>query len=124
MYGLEVCKSLSLPQDFLDAAYEIRMKYHPESKSMLSLKTSQYNSKKIVNICEKCGKNPGKEVHHLQYQKDANNDGIIYNCDGVFHKNNLANLITLCENCHNEIHRKDTKLKKVKTTKGTQLKEV
>jgi len=124
MYGLEVCKSLSLPQDFLDAAYEIRMKYHPESKSILSLKTSQYNSKKIVNICEKCEKNPGKEVHHLQYQKDANNDGIIYNCDGVFHKNNLANLITLCEKCHNEIHRKDTKLKKVKTTKGTQLKEI
>ena len=124
MYGLEVCKSLSLPQDFLDAAYEIRMKYYPESKSILSLKTSQYNSKKIVNICEKCEKNPGKEVHHLQYQKDANNEGIIYNCDGVFHKNNLANLITLCENCHNEIHRKDTKLKKVKTTKGTQLKEI
>ena len=124
MYGLEVCKSLSLPQDFLDAAYEIRMKYHPESKSILSLKTSQYNSKKIVNLCEKCGKNQGKEVHHLQYQKDANNDGIIYNCDGVFHKNNLANLITLCESCHNEIHKKDTKLKKVKTTKGIQLKEV
>ena len=124
MYGLEVCKSLSLPQDFLDAAYEIRMKYYPESKSILSLKTSQYNSKKIINICEKCEKNPGKEVHHLQYQKDANNEGIIYNCDGVFHKNNLANLITLCENCHNEIHRKDTKLKKVKTTKGTQLKEI
>ena len=121
MYGLEVCKSLGLPQDFLDDAYEIRMKYHPENASILSLKTSHYNSKKVLGMCEKCGKNPGQEVHHLQYQKDANEDGIIFNSDGVFHKNNLANLLTLCEKCHDKIHQKDIKLKKVKTTKGIKL---
>ena len=124
MYGLEVCKSLSLPQDFLDAAYEIRMKYHPETQSILSLKTSHYNSKKIVGMCEQCGKNPGQEVHHLQYQKEADKDGIIYNSDGVFHKNNLANLMTLCESCHNQIHKTDVKLKKVKSTKGNKIKEI
>lgn len=124
MYGLEVCKSLSLPQDFLDAAYEIRMKYHPETSSILSLKTSRYNAKKIVGMCEKCGIRPGKEVHHMQYQKDANNNGLIVNCDGIMHKNNLANLLTICEECHDEIHRNNTKLKKVKTTKGTNLKEI
>jgi DNA mismatch repair protein MutS len=124
MYGLEVCKSLGLPQDFLDDAYEIRMKYHPENASILSLKTSHYNSKKVVGMCEKCGKNPGQEVHHLQYQKDANDDGIIFNSDGVFHKNNLANLMTLCEKCHDKIHKKDVKLKKVKTTKGIILQDI
>jgi DNA mismatch repair protein MutS len=124
MYGLEVCKSLNLPQDFLDAAYEIRMKYHPEGASILSLKTSRYNTKKIVGVCEKCGKNKGTEVHHLQYQKDANDNGVIINSDGILHKNNLANLLTLCESCHDEIHKKDTRLKKVKTTKGTKLKEI
>lgn len=125
MYGLEVCKSLSLPQDFLDAAYEIRMKYHPETNSILSLKTSRYNSKKIVGMCEKCGVRPGKEVHHMQYQKDANNSsGLIINFDGIMHKNNIANLLTICEECHDEIHRNNTKLKKVKTTKGTNLKTI
>jgi DNA mismatch repair protein MutS len=124
MYGLEVCKSLGLPQDFLDDAYEIRMKYHPENASILSLKTSHYNSKKVVGMCEKCGKNPGQEVHHLQYQKDANDDGIIFNSDGIFHKNNLANLMTLCEKCHDKIHKKDVKLKKVKTTKGIKLQDI
>jgi DNA mismatch repair protein MutS len=125
MYGLEVCKSLSLPQHFLDAAYEIRMKYHPETSSILSLKTSRYNSKKIVGMCEKCGIRPGKEVHHMQYQKDANNsNGLIINCDGIMHKNHVANLLTICEECHNEIHRNNTKLKKVKTTKGTNLQEI
>lgn len=125
MYGLEVCKSLSLPQDFLDAAYEIRMKYHPETNSILSLKTSRYNSKKIVGMCEKCGIRLGKEVHHMQYQKDADiNNGLIINCDGIMHKNNIANLLTICEECHDEIHRNNTKLKKVKTTKGTNLKTI
>jgi DNA mismatch repair protein MutS len=124
MYGLEVCKSLNLPQDFLDAAYEIRMKYNPENRSILSLKSSQYNAKKLVSICERCKKNPGKEVHHLSYQSDADKNGIIKTNDSVFHKNNLANLMTLCEDCHNDIHKKNEKLKKVKTTKGTRLKSV
>ena len=124
MYGLEVCKSLNLPQDFLDTAYEIRMKYQPENGSMLSLKTSQYNAKKIVNMCEKCNKNPGKEVHHLTYQKDADENGIIKTDDAIFHKNSLANLMTLCEDCHNDIHKKNEKLKKVKTTKGTRVKAI
>jgi len=124
MYGLEVCKSLGLPQDFLDKAYEIRMKYHPENASILSLKTSHYNAKKVVGMCEKCGKNPGQEVHHLQYQKYANDDGIIFNSDGSFHKNNLANLMTLCEKCHDKLHKTDSKLKKVKTTKGIKLQDI
>ena len=122
--GLEVCKSLSLPNDFLEAAYNIRMKYNPESASLLSLKTSHFNSKKIMSICEKCGKNMGTEVHHLQHQNDANNDGIIESADNVFHKNKLANLMTLCEGCHSDFHKKDVKHKRVKTTKGIQIREV
>jgi DNA mismatch repair protein MutS len=107
MYGLEVCKSLSLPYDFLENAYQIRSKYSPEYSSILGLKTSHYNAQKIVGTCEKCGINMGTEVHHLQHQADANDDGIIYNSDGVFHKNNLANLMTLCTKCHDEIHQND-----------------
>lgn len=123
MYGLEVCKSLNLPTEFLDAAYEIRMKYHPQARSILSLKTSHYNAKKIVGMCEKCGKQMGTEVHHLQHQSEANNDGMIINCDGIFHKNNLANLMTLCETCHNETHHSVKKgEKRVKTSKGAIVK--
>jgi len=119
MYGLEVCKSLNLPQDFLDLANDIRIKYNPNGQSILSLKHSRYNSNKIVSLCEKCGKNMGTEVHHLQFQSDANEKGIITTEDSVFHKNNLANLMTLCESCHNETHKKDKKgNKRVKTTKG------
>jgi DNA mismatch repair protein MutS len=124
MYGLEVCKSLKLPEDFLEAAFNIRMKYHPEEGSILSLKSSHFNSKKIMNLCEKCNKNMGKEVHHLQHQSEADENGIIKNDDKVFHKNNTANLITLCENCHNEIHKKNIQHKKVKTSQGYKVKEI
>ena len=69
MYGLEVCKSLLLPADFLDNAHNIRMKYHPTSASTLNNKTTPYNSKCIrPAMCEKCRLNPAKEVHHLIYQ--------------------------------------------------------
>jgi DNA mismatch repair protein MutS len=124
MYGLEVCKSLKLPDDFLNAAFNIRMKYHPEEGSMLSLKSSHFNSKKVMNLCEKCNKNVGKEVHHLQHQSEANENGIINKDGKVFHKNNVANLITLCEDCHNEIHKSSAQHKKVKTTKGFVLQEI
>jgi DNA mismatch repair protein MutS len=124
VYGLEVCKSLNLPSDFLESANHIRLKYNTESKSMLSLKQSRYNAEKIVSVCEKCGKNAGKEVHHLQHQSDANEDGIITNSDSVFHKNSLANLMTLCESCHDEIHKKGTKQKKVRTTKGHKIVDI
>jgi DNA mismatch repair protein MutS len=121
MYGLEVCKSLNLPYEFLEAANNIRLKYNPDGKSILSLKQSRYNSNKIVNMCEKCGKSAGTEVHHLQHQADSNENGIIESESSTFHKNNLANLMTLCEACHNEIHKKGTKQKKVKTSKGVKV---
>jgi len=124
MYGLEVCKSLKLPEDFLNAAFNIRMKYHPEDGSMLSLKSSHFNSQKVMNLCEKCNKNIGKEVHHLQHQNEANKNGIINKDGKVFHKNSVANLITICEDCHNEIHKSSAQHIKVKTTRGFVLQEI
>jgi len=124
MYGLEVCKSLSLPQDFLDAAHEIRMKYHPVSGSILDAKASRYNAAKIKGLCENCKINVTQEVHHLQYQQHANDKGIIKKGGQSFHKNNVANLLNLCEKCHHELHSQNKVCKKVKTTKGQILQPV
>lgn len=121
MYGLEVCRALNLPEDFLELANSIRMKYNPDSGSILSLKTSRYNSQKIVGLCEKCGKEMGTEVHHLEHQKVANEDGFIHTVDGSFHKNHTGNLVTVCEKCHHDFHNKKVEKKKVKTTKGLRL---
>jgi len=123
MYGLEVCKSLNLPETFLEYAHNIRMKYHPETASILNNKQSHFNAKKIIGICELCNENMGSEVHHLQYQSEANDDGIINKNGLTFHKNHNANLVNICEQCHTKIHKEKKQYKKTKTTRGTILKE-
>ena len=118
MYGLEVCKSLHLDDAFLKKAYEIRSKYFPETRSELQQKKSKYNAKKIRGMCEICHNEMGQEVHHLQPQKDADEDGFIETDRGVFHKNHVANLMNICEGCHDEHHRNETSMRRKKTTKG------
>jgi DNA mismatch repair protein MutS len=119
MYGLEVCKSLYLPDEFLERAYSIRNKYFPDTKGELMHSTSIYNAKKIRGICEMCKMSIGEETHHLQEQKKSDENGFI----GIFHKNHPANLLTVCEKCHLKIHSEYTpqvkkKFVKKKTTKG------
>ena len=100
MYGLEVCKSLHLPNDFLERAHNLRNKYNVKMGSVLEWKTSRYNSKKIRGICEECKKEFSSEVHHVEHQKNAKDNGYI----GSFHKNHKANLMSLCEKCHLKKH--------------------
>ena len=114
IYGLEVCKSLLLPEDFLNNAYEKRKKYL-KHKDGLNLKKSIYNANKVNSlICEMCKKNISSEIHHLQYQKLANKNNYIND----FHKNHTANLISVCEECHNKIHKEDIQYVKKKSITG------
>jgi DNA mismatch repair protein MutS len=115
-YGLIVAKSLYLPEDFLENAYDFRRKYFPETAgSELSNNTTTYNAKKIRGICEKCKIEIADEIHHLHPQRLANENGFI----DTFHKNHPANLMGLCNNCHLQEHQNGDKPKrKVKTTKG------
>ena len=120
MYGLEVCKSLHLPKDFLENAYNIRKKYNKLDEGILSKKTSHFNSKKIMGNCEMCNNKVGTEVHHLQHQENADKNNMI----NSFHKNHPANLLTVCDGCHNNIHKTGKQHKKVKTNKGTKIMEI
>jgi DNA mismatch repair protein MutS len=116
IYGLEVCKSLYLGTEFLEIAYSIRNKYFPENRGELSNEPSVYNRRKVRGKCEVCKTSLGEETHHLQQQKDADENGFI----GGIHKNHPANLLTVCEKCHDKIHStsSDVGHTKKKTTKG------
>jgi len=109
MYGLEVCKSLNLPNKFLQRAFDIREKYdnkkvnnHNKINTVLDASVSKYNARKIVSVCEICNKQKGTEVHHLIHQVEANTEGLVK--DGKYHKNHPANLVTICEDCHKKMH--------------------
>jgi DNA mismatch repair protein MutS len=122
MYGLEVCRSLNLPDDFLQRAHDIRMKYNKSVQNMLTLSESHFNSQKIISNCELCKIEKASEVHHLQHQKNAKKNN---NYIDSFHKNHPANLLNICETCHQKIHSTTAQHKICKTTKGTYvLKEI
>ena len=99
-YGLIVCKSLYMPTEFLENAFNLRNKYFPENGGTLSHSVSRYNTQKILGKCEICNEIVGEEIHHINQQKDADENGFI----GGFHKNHKANLKSVCEKCHDKIH--------------------
>ena len=121
MYGLEVCKSLHLPTVFLERAHEIRNKY-TKQKSVLEYKASHFNANKIKGMCERCNTSIGEEVHHLQHQKVANEDGFI-ELEGV-HKNHPGNLMSVCRKCHDTLHKHKSGHIRQKTSKGYELAEL
>jgi DNA mismatch repair protein MutS len=102
-YGLEVCKSLYMDEAFLETAYKLRSKYFVENEGSLNYKKSPYNARKIKGICEICGDENIKthEIHHLQMQQCADETGYIEN---RFHKNHPANLASVCQKCHDDMH--------------------
>ena len=116
-YGLEVCKSLDMPADFLHTANQIRQEYLGMSSTIVTPKISRYSSNVFVDVCSVC-KKPAKEVHHIKQQKDANLKGFI----GSMYKNEPHNLMSVCTECHDAIHAKQMIVKGYEMTSiGPQL---
>jgi len=117
MYGLEVCKSLNYPKEFLERSHELRIKYNPVKQGVLSQKGSHFNAKKLSGNCEICRNTRASEIHHLRHQTHANRNQYIES----FHKNHPANLIRICTKCHHAIHHTAEEHKVVKTTNGYKI---
>lgn len=112
IYGLEVCKSLDMPLDFLKKAENYRKEVTNLDNDLIKNKTSRYNTKKLVNICEICKKSKASETHHINYQEKADENGFI----GSYHKNSKHNLVSICKNCHYQEHNGIIKIKGYKQT--------
>jgi DNA mismatch repair protein MutS len=118
LYGLEVCKSLDLGTDFLNIATHVRNTLLKKPHTLLKNKKSRYNSKVFKDICSIC-KNDADDIHHIKYQKHANENNMIES----FHKNVEFNLVALCKKCHNLVHEGKIQIDEyIQTDKGIQLK--
>ena len=73
-------------------------------------------------MCEICKISLGEEVHHLQHQKVANEDGFI-EMEGC-HKNHPGNLVSVCGKCHDKLHKHEGGHIKQKTSSGYELAEL
>ena len=99
IYGLEVCKAMDLPDEFIDIANSIRKELMNVDPEILSTKKSNYNSQLYMDKCSICGKE-GVDTHHIKPQEDADENDFI----GSMHKNTKGNLVVLCEECHQKTH--------------------
>ena len=92
MYGLEVCRSLNMPKEFIDLAYSVRIANY--DNNILSKNKSRYNSSIIKNKCgiQDCD-NIADDIHHLNPQEYADKNGFFKN--KWFHKNHSSNLIPI-----------------------------
>lgn len=97
LYGLEVARAMNLPDAFIEMANNIRRKIVDEE--VLGRK-SKYNASMYMDTCGVCGEK-AEHVHHIKFQKDADEKGFIDH----YHKNNLRNLVGLCEKCHRKVHK-------------------
>ena len=112
LYGLEVCKSLDMPLEFLHLANTIRQSYLDLPSAIVSSKSSNYSAKRLVDECTVCKKKMSKkngielETHHIREQHTADEFGFI----DSFHKHAPHNLMTVCEACHDKIHNQQVKV--------------
>ena len=106
LYGLEIAKSLNISSSFIKKAFEIRALLVRDTTEILPTKTSKYNKDLYMDECKICGiKKPEKgylETHHINEQCKADKNGII---NDKFHKNELHNLVVLCRECHENVHK-------------------
>jgi len=126
-YGILVCETMDLDNDFILKAKEIRESMNTKNTntytnpthqnhnhtnnsnhtnhSNQTNHTSKYNINKIISLCEICKVANACDVHHINQQCDANENNIINdNENGIFNKNKLWNLVSLCKECHQSIH--------------------
>ena len=118
IYGIDVCKSLDMPLNFMKNAEMIKKEILGLNTTIINPKTSNYNSSIYMDICEVCKKNKANETHHINYQMDADQNGKFDN----FNKNIQHNLITICDECHKNEHNGNISiLGYVMTNKGKKL---
>ena len=98
--GIEVCKSLDLPLNFMINAEKIKKEIMGINNNLVEIKTSNYNSSIFMDICNVCKKNKSVDTHHINYQSLSDDNGFFEN----FHKNAKHNLIPICKDCHDKEH--------------------
>jgi DNA mismatch repair protein MutS len=98
LYGLEVCRALDLPLEYLDRATALR-------KTLAGWQaphTSSYSTAAVVSACAICGatgESARLETHHIRPQMDAAAAEI----EGV-NIHTSGNLVCLCAKCHDNHH--------------------
>jgi DNA mismatch repair protein MutS len=99
VYGIEVCKALDMPNDFMKTAEKIRKELQGIDTFIIGLDKSHYNKNINIEKCAICN-NESDDTHHINFQCNADNNGFFKH----YHKNIEHNLVILCKKCHLKVH--------------------
>jgi DNA mismatch repair protein MutS len=115
LYGLEVCRSLAMPDAFLRVADNVRRTLTEVPEQLVKCKWSRYNRKVAMTKCGVCEINDAVDTHHIRYQCEG------YIGNGVdLHQS--SNLVPLCKTCHDLEHHGQLCIKGYRqTTSGVEL---
>ena len=103
-YGLLVANKIIQNQEFSELI-NTEDNFINISSELLATNKSNYNNKLYLDCCQVCNyqvtnKNDlPLETHHINMQSQAKN-----NYHGIYHKNEMNNLVTLCKKCHSKVH--------------------
>ncbi len=117
VYGIEVCKALDMPIDFMKNAEKIRKELQGIDNFIIGLDKSHYNKNVNIEKCAICN-NESNDTHHINFQCDADINGFFKN----YHKNIQHNLVILCKKCHLKVHNNEITINGYKdTSEGLKL---
>ncbi len=117
IYGLEVAKHLVDDNEFIDFAYKIRNELLNVPEYIVQPKSSKYNADIYINncqICDKSYKDEQLDVHHILFQSQCNQNGLIDHIK----KNDKNNLVVLCKEHHIQVHNKNLEIYGYKDTEN------
>lgn len=98
IYGIECSKIIVNNDEFVSNAILFRKELTNE-KDLFDSKQSKYNKNLFMNECEICKNKKDLQSHHIIFQKEFKIENKI-----PFNKNDLHNLVILCEKCHIDLH--------------------
>lgn len=110
-YGIEVCKSLDMPIEFMNTAENVKKDIEGYGKLIIEPHKSKYNNELYLSECAIC-KKKAIDTHHINYQSNCDENGFFKD----FHKNTKHNLVPLCKECHNKEHNGNLNIKGYKST--------
>ena len=121
VYGIDIAKYIiNDDNEFIETAYEFKKELLKNMNINIENKTSHYNSNLYMDKCENCGTKSNLETHHINEQQFFKN-GII-NEKLHIQKNDLSNLVVLCNKCHDLLHSEKIEInKKIKTSSGVKI---
>jgi DNA mismatch repair protein MutS len=124
VYGITIAKFILDDPEFINTSIEIKneiLEKQGIKYKLVNDKKSLYNNDIYMDHCNLCNSVEKLESHHINFQKDFKNsiNGLINENKKHLLKDDKANLIVLCEGCHDKLHANEIKINGlIKTSKG------